>query len=61
MISSTFLYPSLSDDAVYLFVVSHPELKTQIEVFRFVEDDLSLLHLRTIKHELLYRYGVLTH
>ncbi|XP_028281465.1 serum paraoxonase/arylesterase 2-like [Parambassis ranga] len=48
------LYTDPSDNAVYLFVVSHPEHKSQVELFKFVEDDFSLVHLKTIKHELLY-------
>ncbi|XP_051813108.1 serum paraoxonase/arylesterase 2-like [Acanthochromis polyacanthus] len=48
------LYTDPSDDAVYLFVVNHPHRKSQIEVFKFVEEELSLVHLKTIKHELLY-------
>ncbi|XP_076594133.1 serum paraoxonase/arylesterase 2-like [Chaetodon auriga] len=47
------VYTDPSDDTVYLFVVSHPQLKSQVEVFKFVEDDFSLVHLRTVKHELL--------
>ncbi|XP_044284376.1 serum paraoxonase/arylesterase 2-like isoform X2 [Varanus komodoensis] len=41
------------DDAVYLFVVNHPQYKSTVELFKFVEDDNSLVHLKTIKHELL--------
>ncbi|XP_028327066.1 serum paraoxonase/arylesterase 2-like [Gouania willdenowi] len=48
------VYINPSDDTVHLFVVSHPEGKSQVEIFQFVEDDLSLVHLKTIKHELLY-------
>uniref|UniRef100_A0A3Q3BEJ5 Paraoxonase n=1 Tax=Kryptolebias marmoratus TaxID=37003 RepID=A0A3Q3BEJ5_KRYMA len=48
------LYIDPSDDAVYLFVVNHPQHKSQVELFRFVEEDFSLIHLRTIKHELLH-------
>ncbi|XP_051813107.1 serum paraoxonase/arylesterase 2-like [Acanthochromis polyacanthus] len=48
------LYTDPSDDAVYLFVVNHPHLQSQIEVFRFVEEELSLVHLKTIKHKLLH-------
>ncbi|XP_029959663.1 serum paraoxonase/arylesterase 2-like [Salarias fasciatus] len=47
-------YVDPRDDTVYLFVVNHPQHKTQVEIFKFVEDDLSLLHVKTIKHELLY-------
>uniref|UniRef100_A0A3Q3EL00 Paraoxonase n=1 Tax=Labrus bergylta TaxID=56723 RepID=A0A3Q3EL00_9LABR len=42
------------NDTVNLFVVSHPEHKSQVELFKFVEDDFSLVHLKTIKHELLH-------
>lgn len=48
------VYTDPSDGIVYLFVVNHPEQKSQIELFKFVEEDLSLVHLKTIKHELLY-------
>uniref|UniRef100_UPI0037E7699F serum paraoxonase/arylesterase 2-like n=1 Tax=Semicossyphus pulcher TaxID=241346 RepID=UPI0037E7699F len=48
------IYIDPSDDAIYLFVVSHPEHKSQVEQFRFEEEDFSLVHLKTIKHELLY-------
>ncbi|KAG7474524.1 serum paraoxonase/arylesterase 2-like [Solea senegalensis] len=47
-------YIDTNDDEIYLFVVNHPQHKSQVEVFRFVEDDHSLVHLNTIKHELLY-------
>ncbi|XP_012576520.1 PREDICTED: serum paraoxonase/arylesterase 2 isoform X2 [Condylura cristata] len=42
-----------SDDTVYLFVVNHPEFKNTVEIFKFDEEENSLLHLKTIKHELL--------
>ncbi|TNN02455.1 serum paraoxonase/arylesterase 2-like [Takifugu rubripes] len=48
------VYEDQSDDTVYLFVVNHPQHQSQVELFRFVEDDLSLVHLKTIKHELLH-------
>ncbi|EGW06948.1 Serum paraoxonase/arylesterase 2 [Cricetulus griseus] len=41
------------DDTVYLFVVNHPEFKNTVEIFKFEEEENSLLHLKTIKHELL--------
>ncbi|XP_032532612.1 serum paraoxonase/arylesterase 2 [Chiroxiphia lanceolata] len=41
------------DDTVYLFVVNHPHQKSTVELFKFVEDDNSLLHLKTIQHDLL--------
>ncbi|XP_037692648.1 serum paraoxonase/arylesterase 2 isoform X2 [Choloepus didactylus] len=42
-----------NDDIVYLFVVNHPEFKNTVESFKFIEEENSLLHLKTIKHELL--------
>ncbi|KAJ6666620.1 hypothetical protein lerEdw1_020343 [Lerista edwardsae] len=44
------------DDNVYLFVVNHPQFKSTVELFQFVEEDNSLVHLKTIRHELLQRY-----
>ncbi|XP_016016348.2 serum paraoxonase/arylesterase 1 [Rousettus aegyptiacus] len=40
------------DNTVYLLVVNHPDLKTTIELFKFQEEK-SLLHLKTIRHNLL--------
>ncbi|KAM7420586.1 hypothetical protein PAMA_015016 [Pampus argenteus] len=48
------VYTDPSDDTVYLFVVNHPQHKSQVELFKFEEEDLSLVHLKTIKHELLH-------
>nr|XP_033497505.1 serum paraoxonase/arylesterase 2-like [Epinephelus lanceolatus] len=48
------VYTDPSDDTVYLFVVNHPEHKSQVELFKYAEDDRSLEHLKTIKHELLH-------
>ncbi|KAM8868922.1 serum paraoxonase/arylesterase 2-like [Spinachia spinachia] len=48
------VYVDPSDDSIYLLVVNHPQHKSQIELFKFMEDDHSLVHLKTIKHELLY-------
>uniref|UniRef100_A0A2I2ZXZ3 Paraoxonase n=1 Tax=Gorilla gorilla gorilla TaxID=9595 RepID=A0A2I2ZXZ3_GORGO len=42
-----------NDDTVYLFVVNHPEFKNTVEIFKFEEAENSLLHLKTVKHELL--------
>ncbi|XP_063055504.1 serum paraoxonase/arylesterase 2-like [Engraulis encrasicolus] len=39
--------------AVYLFVVNHPHEDSQVEIFKFVEEENSLMYLKTIKHELL--------
>ncbi|CAO2602871.1 Serum paraoxonase/arylesterase 1 [Lemmus lemmus] len=43
------------DNAVYLLVVNHPDFKSTVEVFKFQEEERSLLHLKTITHELLPR------
>ncbi|XP_074510073.1 serum paraoxonase/arylesterase 2-like isoform X2 [Sebastes fasciatus] len=48
------VYIDPSDDTIYLFVVNHPEHNSQVELFRFGEDDIALVHLKTIKHELLH-------
>ncbi|XP_006834335.1 PREDICTED: serum paraoxonase/arylesterase 2 isoform X2 [Chrysochloris asiatica] len=40
-------------DDVYLFVVNHPEFKSTVEIFKYEEEENSLLHIKTIKHELL--------
>lgn len=48
------VYTDPSDDTIYLFVVNHPSHNSQVELFRFVEDDNSLEHLKTITHELLH-------
>ncbi|EDM15018.1 paraoxonase 1, isoform CRA_b [Rattus norvegicus] len=44
------------DNTVYLLVVSHPDSSSTVEVFKFQEEERSLLHLKTITHELLPRY-----
>ncbi|XP_075067879.1 serum paraoxonase/arylesterase 2-like isoform X1 [Mixophyes fleayi] len=48
------IYIDENDDTVYLFVVNHPQYKTTIELFKFVEEENILVHLKTIKHELLH-------
>ncbi|XP_075067887.1 serum paraoxonase/arylesterase 2-like [Mixophyes fleayi] len=47
-------YIDEKDDTVYLFVVNHPNFKTTVEIFKFAEEENVLLHLKTIKHELLH-------
>ncbi|XP_072431569.1 serum paraoxonase/arylesterase 2-like isoform X1 [Chiloscyllium punctatum] len=42
------------DDTVYVFVVNHPSNRTTVEIFEFEEEQNSLLHLKTIQHELLH-------
>lgn len=48
------VYHDEGDGTVYLFVVNHPEHNSQVEIFKFVEEEHSLVHLKTIKHELLH-------
>ncbi|KAM4601061.1 serum paraoxonase/arylesterase 2-like [Polymixia lowei] len=48
------VYIDESDNAIYLFVVNHPQHKSQVEIFQFVEEENSVVHLKTISHELLY-------
>ncbi|XP_028280987.1 serum paraoxonase/arylesterase 2-like [Parambassis ranga] len=47
------VYVDEADDSIYLFVVNHPQHKSQVEVFRFVEED-TLIHLKTISHPFLH-------
>ncbi|KAM9309621.1 serum paraoxonase/arylesterase 2-like [Pholidichthys leucotaenia] len=47
------VYVDEADDSVYLFVINHPQHKSQVEIFRYVEED-TLLHLKTIMHPLLH-------
>lgn len=53
---SIFVFNLFSDNTVYLLVVSHPDVKSTVELFKFQEEEKSLLHLKTIKHELLPKY-----
>ncbi|KAM4705818.1 serum paraoxonase/arylesterase 2-like [Rhinophrynus dorsalis] len=46
-------YIDEKDGTVYLFVVNHPKHKTTVERFKFNEEENVLIHLKTIKHELL--------
>ncbi|XP_066210377.1 serum paraoxonase/lactonase 3 [Saccopteryx leptura] len=41
------------DHTVYLYVVNHPHMESTVEIFKFEEKQRSLLHLKTIEHELL--------
>ncbi|XP_011929314.1 PREDICTED: serum paraoxonase/lactonase 3 [Cercocebus atys] len=41
------------DRTVYLYVVNHPHMKSTVEIFKFEEQQRSLVYLKTIKHELL--------
>ncbi|XP_068091149.1 serum paraoxonase/arylesterase 2-like [Hyperolius riggenbachi] len=42
------------DDAVYLFVVNHPQYKSTVEIFKYEEEENVLVHLKTVKHPSLY-------
>ncbi|KAG5271632.1 hypothetical protein AALO_G00182190 [Alosa alosa] len=42
------------DGSIYLFVVNHPHHKSQIEIFQLFEEKKSIVHLKTIKHNLLH-------
>ncbi|XP_037310733.1 serum paraoxonase/arylesterase 2-like isoform X1 [Pungitius pungitius] len=46
-------YVDEADDSVYLFVVNHPQQKSQVEIFHFVQEN-TLVHLKTITHPLLH-------
>lgn len=48
------IYIDEKDQSIYLFVVNHPEGKSQVEIFKFLEEENSIIHLKTIQHELLY-------
>ncbi|XP_036086264.1 serum paraoxonase/lactonase 3 isoform X3 [Rousettus aegyptiacus] len=41
------------DHNVYLYVVNHPHMESTLEIFKFDEQQRSLVHLKTIEHELL--------
>ncbi|KAM6200983.1 serum paraoxonase/lactonase 3 [Rhynchocyon petersi] len=41
------------DHTVYLYVVNHPHMASTVEIFKFEEQQHTLVHLKTIKHELL--------
>ncbi|XP_054420162.1 serum paraoxonase/lactonase 3-like [Pteronotus mesoamericanus] len=38
---------------VYLYVVNHPHVESTVEIFKFEEQQRSLVHLKIIEHELL--------
>lgn len=48
------IYTDEKDQSVYLFVVNHPEGKSQVEIFQFVQEENSIMYLKTIRHELLH-------
>ncbi|XP_010343790.1 serum paraoxonase/arylesterase 1 isoform X2 [Saimiri boliviensis] len=44
------------DNTMHLLVVNHPDAKSTVELFKFQEEEKSLLHLKTIRHNLLPKY-----
>uniref|UniRef100_A0A4W5KBW1 Paraoxonase n=1 Tax=Hucho hucho TaxID=62062 RepID=A0A4W5KBW1_9TELE len=49
------VYIDKTDKTIRLFVVNHPQHYTsQVEIFLFVEEDNTIVHLKTIKHDLLH-------
>ena len=62
MVRKLFLKSSTNlDQTVYLYVVNHPHMDSTVEIFKFEEQQRSLVYLKTIKHELLKRYGIILH
>lgn len=43
-----------NDGSIYLFVVNHPHHTSQVEIFQLFEEENSIVHLKTIKHDLLH-------
>ncbi len=54
------IYFLTTDGAVYLFVVNHPQGNSQVEIFRFVEKENALQYIKTIKHELMHKYVLIS-
>ncbi|KAJ8415782.1 hypothetical protein AAFF_G00403390 [Aldrovandia affinis] len=48
------IYTDENDDSKNLFVVNHPDGKSQVEIFQFIEEENSIVHLKTVQHELLH-------
>ncbi|KAK2855221.1 hypothetical protein Q7C36_007090 [Tachysurus vachellii] len=49
------IYIYIDDDGSrYLFVVNHPHENSQVEIFQYIEEESTLVHMKTIKHELLH-------
>uniref|UniRef100_A0A8C1HYW6 arylesterase n=2 Tax=Cyprinus carpio TaxID=7962 RepID=A0A8C1HYW6_CYPCA len=49
-----------SNGDIYLFVENHPQGKIKVESFRFVENENALQYIKTIKHELLHKYVLIS-
>ncbi|XP_046884215.1 serum paraoxonase/arylesterase 2-like isoform X1 [Hypomesus transpacificus] len=53
------IFTDETDKSVLLFVVNHPTQvigDSQVDIFRFVEEENAIVHLKTIRHDLLHRY-----
>ncbi|KAJ8288165.1 hypothetical protein COCON_G00008240 [Conger conger] len=48
------IYTDEKDQSVHLFVVNHPEGKSQVEIFKLVQEENAIMHLKTIQHEFLH-------
>ncbi|KAF4088566.1 hypothetical protein AMELA_G00084300 [Ameiurus melas] len=48
------VYTDAEDGSQYLFVVNHPHKNSQVEIFLYVKEENTLVHVKTIKHELLH-------
>lgn len=48
------IYTDKKDGSQYLFVVNHPHENSQVEIFQYVEEENTLLHIKTIQHKLLH-------
>ncbi|XP_062322675.1 serum paraoxonase/arylesterase 2-like isoform X1 [Osmerus eperlanus] len=51
------IFTDETDKSVSLFVVNHPNQligDSQVDIFRFVEEENAIVHLKTIRHELLH-------
>uniref|UniRef100_A0A9R1SSS9 arylesterase n=2 Tax=Cyprinus carpio TaxID=7962 RepID=A0A9R1SSS9_CYPCA len=54
------MYTDDKDGDIYLFVENHPQGKIKVESFRFVENENALQYIKTIKHELLHKYVLIS-
>ncbi|XP_067093558.1 serum paraoxonase/arylesterase 2-like isoform X2 [Osmerus mordax] len=51
------IFTDETDKSLSLFVVNHPNQligDSQVDIFRFVEEENAIVHLKTIRHELLH-------
>ncbi|XP_076826270.1 serum paraoxonase/arylesterase 2-like [Brachyhypopomus gauderio] len=48
------IYTDEKDGTRYLFVVNHPQNNSLVEIFKVLEDENALEHVKTVKHDLLH-------